>query len=62
MATNKMTKYYRTLLLDDRTTVCPICSCVNRHLTGKDCGHVYKITASGVVWYYWAWRPEGFGK
>lgn len=50
-------KYYRTKLRDDRTTICPWCATVNRHVTGNNCGHVAKITANGTVFYYWGIRP-----
>lgn len=51
-------KYYRTDIRKDRTTVCPWCSRVNRHMTGDNCEHVYKVTAKGLVFYYWGIRPE----
>lgn len=53
-------KFYRTEIKSDKTSVCPVCGATNKHVTGKDCGHVAKITAKGVVFYFWGFRPEGF--
>lgn len=53
-------KFYRVELNGAATSVCPVCGTTNQHLTGKDCGHVAKITAKGVVFYFWGFRPEGF--
>lgn len=57
---NHAMKYYRVNLDSNRQTTCPVCGKINRHVTGQDCGHVAKVTAKGVVWYYWGFRPPGF--
>lgn len=54
----KLPKFYRVeRKAGEKTTVCPNCGAINEHTTGKDCGHVAKITAKGVVVYYWGFRP-----
>lgn len=50
-------KYWRTQIRADGTSVCPWCERVNIHRTGDTCEHCYKLTAAGVVFYYWGIRP-----
>jgi len=45
-----MVKYIK-VKMENRTSRCPICGTINSHLTGNDCGHVYKITDKGIVIY-----------
>lgn len=52
----KPPKFYRTALKDGRT-ICPWCGTINNHRTGKCCEHVHKVTAQGVVFYWWGERP-----
>lgn len=49
-------KYWRTGIKEGKT-VCPWCGVENAHITGACCKHVYKVTAKGVVYYYWGIRP-----
>jgi hypothetical protein len=53
-------KYYRTEIKADRTSVCPVCGKTNKHITGKHCGHVFKVTVKGMVFYFWGFRPKDF--
>lgn len=55
-----VSKFYRQAIRPDGTTTCPVCGQVNMHVTGKNCGHVAKVTAKHIVFYWWGCRPEGF--
>jgi hypothetical protein len=53
----KLPKFHISKIGDNGTSVCPNCGALNKHTTGNDCGHVAKITAKGMVYYYWGFRP-----
>ncbi len=47
-------KYYRAT--GPRANVCPWCG-VEAKITGQNCGHLYKVTAKGVWFWFWGVRP-----
>src|SRR6185437_15732126 len=57
-----MKKYYQVEMdKTNRTSVCPVCANVNDHKrTVDNCNHLHKLTAKGVAFYFWGFRPEGF--
>jgi len=48
-------KYYRAT--GPRANVCPWCGVEANRITGQNCGHLYKVTAKGVWFWYWGVRP-----
>ena len=48
-------KYYRAT--GPRANVCPWCGTEANRITGQNCGHLYKVTAKGVWFWFWGVRP-----
>jgi hypothetical protein len=45
-----MKKYIKTPVIKGKS-LCPICQTLNSHLTGKHCGHLFKITVKDIAFY-----------
>lgn len=53
-------KYYR-VQTENGKSFCPVCGRENNHKANADsCNHIYKITETGIAYYYWGFRPEGW--
>ena len=48
-------KYYRAT--GARANICPWCGTEANRITGQNCGHLYKVTAKGVWFWFWGVRP-----